>query len=80
MMDEFILWPKPYILLSTTCDEVLSWMIEIWMRHRLVSGNNRNTINLKSPNFLQGMTNNVGFKLSVGETISQFTIIFEQDN
>jgi hypothetical protein len=58
----------------------MSWMIEIWMRHCLVSGNNRNIINLKSSNFLQGMTNNVEFKLSVGETISQVTISFEQDN
>ena len=32
MMDEFIHWPKPYLLLSTTCDDILSWMIEIWMK------------------------------------------------
>ena len=31
MMDAFIHWPKPYLLLPTTCDEILSWMIEIWM-------------------------------------------------
>ena len=30
--DEFIHWPKPYLLLSATCDEILSWMIEIWMK------------------------------------------------
>jgi hypothetical protein len=29
MMDEFIHWAKPELLLSTTCDEILSWMIEI---------------------------------------------------
>ena len=28
MMDEFICWPKPYLLLSATCFEILSWMIE----------------------------------------------------
>ena len=29
MMDEFIYWPKPYLLLSAICDETWSWMIEI---------------------------------------------------
>jgi hypothetical protein len=33
MMDEFIRWPKH--LLSTTFDEILSWMIEIWMKSLL---------------------------------------------
>ena len=28
MIDDFIHWPKPYLLLSATCDEILSWMIE----------------------------------------------------
>jgi hypothetical protein len=32
MIDEFIYWPKPYLLLLATCDEMLSWMIEIWMK------------------------------------------------
>jgi hypothetical protein len=31
MMDELIHQPKPYLLLSTTSDEIVSWMIEIWM-------------------------------------------------
>jgi hypothetical protein len=31
MMDEFICWPKLYLRLSTTCDEILIWMIESWM-------------------------------------------------
>ena len=50
-MDEFIHWPKPYLLLSTTCDEILSRMIEIWMKNHLVSDSdyNYNTINLQSP-------------------------------
>ena len=29
MMNEFIHWPKPYLFLSTTCDEISSRMIEI---------------------------------------------------
>ena len=37
MMDEFIHWPKPYLLLSATCDEILSWMIKFWMKNNLVS-------------------------------------------
>ena len=43
MMDEFIHWPKPYLLLSTTCDEILSWMIVIWMKNHLVSDSNCNS-------------------------------------
>ena len=49
MMDEFIHWPKPYLLLSPTCDEILSWMIEIWMKSNLVSDNDCNTVNLYNP-------------------------------
>jgi hypothetical protein len=32
MMDEFITWPKPYLLVSATCNETLPWMIEIRMK------------------------------------------------
>jgi hypothetical protein len=46
MMDKFIHWPKPYLLWSATCDEILSWMIEIWMKNHLVSDSNWNTVNL----------------------------------
>ena len=42
-MIEFIHWPKPYLLLSETCDELLSWMIEIWMKIYFVSDYNCNT-------------------------------------
>ena len=77
MMDEFIHWPKPYLLLSTTYDEILLWMIEIWMKIHLVSDNNRNTLNLYPPKKNQGMTNNVGLTFSVGDTIPQFTISIE---
>ena len=74
MMDEFIHWPKLYFLLSTACDEILLWVIEIWMKDHLLSDNyNCNTINL------QGMTNNVGLT-SMSDTIPWFTISIEQDH
>ena len=44
MMDEFIHWPKPDLLLSATCDEILSWMIEIWMKMQFVSDINCKSI------------------------------------
>ena len=66
-MDEFIHWPKPYLHLSATCDEILSWMIEIWTKNHFVSDNNCNsTVNPKCPKNLQGVTNNVGLTFSVG--------------
>ena len=40
---------KPSFLLSTTRDEMLSWMIEIWTKHHLVSDGNCNVVNLESP-------------------------------
>ena len=40
MMDEFIHWPKPHLLSSTTYDEMLLWMIEIWMKNHSVSDSN----------------------------------------
>ena len=46
MKDEFMYWPKPYFLFRTMYDEILSWMIEIWMKIHLVHDNNCNTINL----------------------------------
>ena len=49
MMDEFIHWPKPYLLLSVTSSEILSSMIEIWMKNHLVGESNRNTINVFPP-------------------------------
>ena len=81
-MDEFIQWPKPYLLFSTTCDEILSWMIEIWMQKHLIRDNNCNTENLITPppQILQGMTNNVGSTFSVGGTTQRLIICIEQDN
>ena len=35
MMDEFMHWPKPYLLLLATFDEILSWKIEIWIKKSL---------------------------------------------
>ena len=43
---EFIHWPKPYLLQSTTCDEILSWIVEIWMEKHLVSDSIFNIPNL----------------------------------
>ena len=37
MMDEFIQCPKPYLLVLATCDEILLWVIEIWMQNHQVS-------------------------------------------
>ena len=59
MMNAFIQWPKPYLLLSAACVEILSWMIEIWMKNHLVSDSNYNIVNLRYPETLQGMTKNV---------------------
>ena len=79
-MDEFIYWPKPYILLSTTFDEILSWRIEYWMKNHLVSDNNYNTVDLWFPKKITTLTNNVGLTFSVGGIIQQFTISIDQDN
>ena len=49
VMDEFIQWPKTDLLLSTTCDEIMSWIIETWMKNHLVSDSGRNKC--KSTNF-----------------------------
>jgi hypothetical protein len=51
---------KPYLLLSATCDETLSRMVEIWMQNHLVSDGNCNIVNLEPPPLsLQGMPNHV---------------------
>jgi hypothetical protein len=39
-----------------------------------------NTLNVQSPKFLQGMTNNVGLTFSVDDTTPQLSISIEQDN
>ena len=80
MVDEFIHWPKPYLLLSITCNEILSWMIEIWMKKHLVSDSSCNIVNLVMTQKLQGMTNNVGSTFRVGDSVPRFTISNEQDN
>jgi hypothetical protein len=80
MMDEFIHWPKAYLLLSATFDEIFSWMIENWMKNHVVRDSNCNTVNLYSPQKLQGMTINVGLTFSVGDTIPWFTSSIERDN
>jgi hypothetical protein len=47
-MDEFIHRPRPYLLLSPIGDEILTWMIEDWMRNHLLSDINCNIVNLWS--------------------------------
>ena len=71
-----------FLLLSTTCDEIWSWMIEIWMRIHSVS----KWLSLQHrkfrirPKSYKGLTNNVGLTFSVGDTIWRSTISVEQDN
>ena len=72
ILHEFIHWPEPYLLLSTTCDD-------FWMTNCLVSGSNSNTMYLRSFENLQGMTTNVGLLLSVGDTTPQLTVSIKQD-
>ena len=49
MMNEFIHSPNPYLLLSVTCEEIFSWMIENWMKKHMVSDSYCNIVNLQSP-------------------------------
>ena len=49
MMDVFVHWPKSYFLFSATCDEVLSWMVEIWMKIHLISDGKYSIVDLKIP-------------------------------
>ena len=67
---------KPYVLLSATCDEILSWMIEIRMEKPLGKCQ-------ILPHYIippKGMKNNVGLTFSVGDTTPRVTISIEQDN
>ena len=47
----------------------------------LVSDSNCNTLNLQSPKKLykEGLINDVGLALSVGDSTTRFTMSFEQD-
>ena len=66
---------KPNLFLSATCGEMLSWMIEIWMKNHLVIA----TLPIYNPQKnLQRKTNNVGFTFSVGGTIPWVTISIGQ--
>ena len=40
------------LLLLATCDETLSWMIEIWMKNHLVSDSNCNVVIYNPPKML----------------------------
>ena len=79
MTDEFVRWLKRYLLLSATRDEILSWMIEIWMKNHFVSDNNCDILNLLSPKKFTRNDKHVGLTFSVGDTTLQFTISIEQD-
>ena len=79
-MDEFIHGPKPYLLMSATYGEILSWMIMFWMKNHLISDSNCNIENPYSQKQFTRMTNNVGLTFSGGDTIPQFTISIKQDN
>ena len=81
-MDECIHWPKPYLLSSATCDEILSWMIEIWMKSHLVGDSKlQHCKSITPPNNYKEWQTMLGEHLiSVGDTILQFTISVEQDN
>ena len=76
MMDKFVHQPKPYLILSVTCNTILSWMIKIWMKRHLVTDSICNTIIPQKS--LQGRKNNVGLTFSVGDTKPWFTISIEQ--
>ena len=79
-MHEFIYWPKPYLFLSVTHDFILSWMTGIWMRHHLESDSNCNIVIDNPPKNIQGLTNNVGLRFTVGDTLLRFTISVGEDN
>ena len=75
MTDDFIHWSQPYPPLSSTCDQILSWMFDIWVKRHSVSDSDCNTANLQ----LEGMTNNVGLTFSDGDVIPRIKISIEQD-
>ena len=74
-MDEFIHCPKPYLLLSATCDEILSWVFDIWMKNHLASDSICNAVKPFPP-----PKKKVGLIFGVGDTTPRFTISIEQDN
>ena len=64
MIDEFIHWPKPYLFLSSICDEILSWRIKY-----LVRDNIYNAVNLYSPSNNVRLTFSVGLQSVLSKTI-----------
>ena len=74
---------NPNLLRSATRDEIVSWVIEIWLKNHLVSDSNCNTVKLCMilQKIWQGMTNNVvGLTFSVGDTTLRFTVLIEQQD
>ena len=80
MMDDFIHWPRPCLHLSTTCDLILSWRIDIWMKITSYVIVNAALYIYNTPHNLQEMTNNVGLTFNVGDYTPRFTTTIEQDN
>ena len=50
------------------------------MRHHLESDSNCNIVIDNPPKNLQGLTNNVGLRFTVGDTLLRFTISVGEDN
>ena len=81
MIDEFIHCPQPCLFSSTTCDELLLWMIEIWIKIDPVCDSNcKNCNSIIFPKKLQGLKNIFGLTFSVVDTILWVAISNEQDN
>ena len=72
-------WVQNLLLVSATCDEILSYMIENWMKIPLVSDSYINTVSLQSLQKITGITSHVGTTFSVHDNIPWFTIGIEQD-
>ena len=73
-------WVHPLAKTLPSLVNNLSWMIETWMKHHLVSDNNCNHVSHNSSKYIRGVTNNVGLIFRVGDTTPWFTVSFEQDN
>ena len=67
--------------LSATCDKILSWVVEIWMKNHLVSDSNCNTVKCIIPQTLyKEWQIMLGLTFSAGDTTPRSTISIEQDN
>ena len=68
-------------LYEQTYDEILSRVIENWMKNHVVSHITRNTVKLQCPNLCTwNDIKKIRLTFSGGDTTLQFTISIEQDN